>query len=282
MGASQMLTLALLLLVALLSLLCLFTSSRRRRRHRFAEEGIPTKEAPIALPQNPATPPAGLAEEKLALEDGEQRGRKRRGRKKRQEAFGGGSDAGKGVACDFVGKDEKAEKRKDVLDDCMYPFSSFASATQRKIKLQYDQLVKSNQDKSLTMAQVGEFVNCLVEARNELQHKSDIIQRSFKIKKALVCKADRSSFDRLCQQLYKLEAEHRRLEEDAAVYNLLQEQLKLSPAYKTMLEIGTNMELKDKLGQPTEFADISFEELLAQEKKDSFWLKNGKLRTSTS
>lgn len=33
-------------------------------------------------------------------------------------------------------------------------------------------------------------------------------------------------------QIYKLEAEQKRLEEDAAVYNRLQEQLKLSPAYK--------------------------------------------------
>ena len=36
-------------------------------------------------------------------------------------------------------------------------------------------------------------------------------------------------------QIYKLETEHKRLEEDAVVYNLLQEQLKLSPAYKTVL-----------------------------------------------
>ena len=44
-----------------------------------------------------------------------------------------------------------------------------------------------------------------------------------------------------------------------------------------MLEIGACMELKAKSGElmedtDTEFADISFEELLAQEKKDSFWL----------
>ena len=44
-----------------------------------------------------------------------------------------------------------------------------------------------------------------------------------------------------------------------------------------MLEIGACMELKAKSSElmedtDTEFADISFEELLAQEKKDSFWL----------
>lgn len=167
----------------------------------------------------------------------------------------------------------------------IYPFSSFASATQRKIKVQYDELVRSNQAKALTVAQVGQFINCLIEARNELQHKSDIIQRSFKIKKALLVKADRSSFDRLAQQIYKLEAEHKRLEEDAAVYNLLQDQLKLSPAYNKMLEISSSMELKatsDPATEATELPDISFEELLAQEKKDSFWQKNGKLRSFAS
>lgn len=44
-----------------------------------------------------------------------------------------------------------------------------------------------------------------------------------------------------------------------------------------MLEIGTCMELMEKSAKPTEkinsefVDDISFEELLAQEKKDSFW-----------
>lgn len=43
-----------------------------------------------------------------------------------------------------------------------------------------------------------------------------------------------------------------------------------------MLEIGARMELEAKSGEPRESidddpTDISFEELLAQEKKDSFW-----------
>lgn len=43
-----------------------------------------------------------------------------------------------------------------------------------------------------------------------------------------------------------------------------------------MLEIGARMELEGKSGEPRESidddpTDISFEELLAQEKKDSFW-----------
>lgn len=44
-----------------------------------------------------------------------------------------------------------------------------------------------------------------------------------------------------------------------------------------MFEVCADMELKTKSSKPLEntetdeFADISFEELLAQEKKDSFW-----------
>lgn len=166
---------------------------------------------------------------------------------------------------------------------CLYPFTSSSSLTQRKIKQQYDELMKCHHSKGLTLAQVGQFANCLVEAKNELQHKADVIQRKFTITKALLFKADRSSFDRLRQQIYKLELEQKRLEEDAFVYNWLQQQLKLSPAYKKMLEIGARMEMKAKAQElmestDTECSDITFEELLAQEKKDSFWLRNGKLR----
>ncbi|KAF3959111.1 hypothetical protein CMV_016041 [Castanea mollissima] len=158
---------------------------------------------------------------------------------------------------------------------------------QRRIKQQYDELVKCNETKGLTLAQVGDFANCLVEARSELQHKADVIQRKFTITKALLFKADRSSFDRLRQQIYKLELEQKRLEEDAFVYNWLQQQLKLSPAYKKMVEISASMELKAKSGElvesvDTDFADISFEDFLAQEKKDSFWQRNGKSRSFSS
>lgn len=44
-----------------------------------------------------------------------------------------------------------------------------------------------------------------------------------------------------------------------------------------MFEVCADMELKTRSSKPLEntetdeFADISFEELLAQEKKDSFW-----------
>nr|CAD1843125.1 unnamed protein product [Ananas comosus var. bracteatus] len=226
----------------------------------------------------------GREEEESERRKGEEKKRKKRGRKKRQ----GGEEAKDGAAAapaaagaaeeELEGGDKR---RREAAVGCPFPLSSFGSAMQRRIKSQYDELVKSSHAKVLTIAQVGQFINCLVEARNELQHKSVIIQRSFKIKKALLFKADRSSFDRLCQQMYKLEAEHKRLKEDAAVYNLVQEQLKLSPAYKTMLEISASMEKVPTEGT-AELPDISFEELLAQEKKDSFWQRNGKLRSFPS
>ncbi|KAL6951814.1 hypothetical protein U1Q18_006467 [Sarracenia purpurea var. burkii] len=214
-------------------------------------------------------------------EDCVKKKRKKRAKKKR-------TDSPNSKAKDGGGEERRVEeeglgaKGKQELV-CLYPFTSSSSATQRKIKQQYDQLVKSHESNGLTLAQVGQFVNCLVEVRTELQHKSEVIQRKFTITKALLFKADRSSFDRLRQQIYKLELEQKRLEEDAFVYNWLQQQLKLSPAYKKMLEIGVRMELQAKSSEQTEpadaeFADISFEELLAQEKKDSFWQKRGKPR----
>ncbi|XP_022149132.1 uncharacterized protein LOC111017622 [Momordica charantia] len=169
----------------------------------------------------------------------------------------------------------------------LYPFTSSTSVIQRKIKQQYDELMKCQESKELTLAQVRQFANCLINARSKLQHKADVIHRKFTITKALLYKADRSSFDRLQQQIYKLELEQKRLEEDTFVYNWLQQQLKLSPAYKKMLEIGNCMEIIEKSEKPTEnpdseFTDMSFEELLAQEKKDSFWHRNGKLRSCSS
>ncbi|PON96142.1 CA-responsive protein [Trema orientale] len=207
---------------------------------------------------------------------GDQRGKKKKKRSKKKSSNSKGEDNGEeGCGLDKGNSGPGSRVKQDLV--CLYPFTSSSSVTQRKIKQQYDELMKCHQSKGLTLAQVGEFANCLVEAKNELQHKADVIQRKFTITKALLCKADRSSFDRLRQQIYKLELEQKRLEEDAVVYNWLQQQLKLSPAYKKMLEIGARMELKAKSGElmestDTEYSDISFEELLAQEKKDSFWL----------
>lgn len=48
-----------------------------------------------------------------------------------------------------------SEKKPEFV--CLYPFTSTSSATQRKIKQQYDQLVKCNNAKGLTLAQVTFF-----------------------------------------------------------------------------------------------------------------------------
>ncbi|KAG2728820.1 hypothetical protein I3760_01G221900 [Carya illinoinensis] len=223
---------------------------------------------------NPDPNGSGSAENGVeSAEDQRVKKKKKRAKKKRpnlQAEMGGeerkNSDSGYQVKNDLV---------------CLYPFTSSSSGMQRRIKQQYDELVKCNETRGLTLAQVGEFANCLIEARNELQHKADVIQRKFTITKALLFKADRSSFDRLRKQIYKLEVEQQRLEEDAFVYNWLQQQLKLSPAYKKMLEISASMELKAKSGEmmestDTDLADISFEEFLAKEKKDSFWQKKSR------
>ncbi|KAL6568249.1 hypothetical protein OROHE_003933 [Orobanche hederae] len=143
-------------------------------------------------------------------------------------------------------EDERNKKEELVW---LYPFTNSSSASQRKIKQQYDQLVRSHGSNGLTPDQVGQFVNCLVEATNELQNKS---------------------------RIYKLELEQKRLQEDAFVYNWLQEEL-VTLAYKKMLEIGACMETEGKRSSlvestDTDSYDISFEELLAQEKKDAFWL----------
>ncbi|XP_052182470.1 uncharacterized protein LOC127795067 [Diospyros lotus] len=269
--ASPLLLLTLTLSLLSLSLL-LFSLHRRLRKPDAHDSNDPnsTLTHSLLLEILPSNLNADRADS--GGEDRAKRKKKRRPKRKKPRVGDGGEKEGLGLK----------EKQELV---CLYPFTSSSSATQRKIKQQYDQLVKSHESNGLTLAQVGEFVNCLIEARNELQHKSDVIQRKFTITKALLLKADRSSFDRLRQQIYKLELEQKRLEEDAFVYNWLQQQLKLSPAYKKMLEISVSMELKAKSRELSESADadqfkddISFEELLAREKKDSFWQKNRKPR----
>ncbi|KAF4362064.1 hypothetical protein F8388_023916 [Cannabis sativa] len=235
---------------------------------------------------DPATDGSGFDGEKGRLV-GDQRGKKKKKRSKKKSSNSKGEDNGEEDGSHLEKSDLGSGYREKPDLVCLYPFTSSSSVTQRKIKQQYDELMKCHQSKGLTLAQIGDFANCLVEAKNEMQHKADLIQRKFTITKALLCKADRSSFDRLRQQIYKLELEQKRLEEDAFVYNWLQQQLKLSPAYKKMLEIGARMELKAKSEElietaDAEYSDISFEELLAQEKKDSFWQRNGKLRACSN
>ncbi|XP_045787849.1 uncharacterized protein LOC123883162 [Trifolium pratense] len=188
---------------------------------------------------------------------------------------------------DEIDDDKSVEMNREILgldtrpeSVRLDPFTSSSSAMQKKMKPQYDE------SKKLSLSQVVQFANSLVDARSELQHKADATQRKFVITNALLCKADRSSFDRLRQQIYKLELEQKQLEEDAFVYNWLQQQLKLSPAYNKMLELGVSMEKEKscKMGElrDDEVCDISFEELLAQEKKDTFWQRNGKSRLCSS
>jgi hypothetical protein len=65
--------------------------------------------------------------------------------------------------------------------------------------------------------------------------RSEMVQRSCRIKKALLsnpCSRRANSYDRLCEQVHKLEAEHKRLKKDADIYNYIQEQLQMSESYK--------------------------------------------------
>lgn len=80
--------------------------------------------------------------------------KKKRGKKKRQSSQveeGGREEEG-------CGTESRAGVAAKQGADCLYPFTSAASATQRKIKQHYDQLVKSNDAKALTMAQVVFFM----------------------------------------------------------------------------------------------------------------------------
>ncbi len=81
-------------------------------------------------------------------------------------------------------------------------------------------------------------------------------------------------------QIRGLELEHKKLEEDIALYNKMQEHLKQSPAYSKMLEYGrAHFNASAETGKFTEKPlviedeeeEMSFEELLALEKKDGFW-----------
>ena len=75
--------------------------------------------------------------------------RKRRGKKKKKsEVRGGGNDESGGD-----GLVPKLETKPEFV--CLYPFTSSSSATQRKIKQQYDHLVKCNSAKGSTLAQVS-------------------------------------------------------------------------------------------------------------------------------
>jgi hypothetical protein len=81
--------------------------------------------------------------------------KKRKAKKKRlldlkseENGFGGDSE-----------KERQVPGSRPVKPElvCLYPFTSTSSATQRKIKQQYDQLVKCNESNALTLAQVFHF-----------------------------------------------------------------------------------------------------------------------------
>lgn len=65
----------------------------------------------------------------------------------------------------------KKEKKEELV--CLYPFTTSTSATQRKIKQQYDQLVKSHESNGLTLAQV--HISVLAELKIVFLHLSAFI-----------------------------------------------------------------------------------------------------------
>lgn len=81
-------------------------------------------------------------EEEEEQEEEKKKKRKKRGKKKRPGPNGGGGGEG----------EIKKEKQKLV---CSYPFTTSCSATQKKIKQHYEQLVKSHESNGLTLAQVS-------------------------------------------------------------------------------------------------------------------------------
>lgn len=87
---------------------------------------------------------------------GDERKRKKRVRKKKQENRSpiGDDQTELGRFWLEMVVSTAEGKSGDVEKDCIYPFSSFSSVTQRRIKQQYDLLVKSNASKTLSMDQV--------------------------------------------------------------------------------------------------------------------------------
>ncbi|KAL5654099.1 hypothetical protein ACJX0J_033418, partial [Zea mays] len=115
-----------------------------------------------------------------------------------------------------------------------FPLASVAGVLQRRIHARYDDLARASEAQCLTIEQVNEFLNCLVDARNELLQRYENVQRSFKIKKAMLSnhRNYRTSYDRLFEQVRRLETESDSLKKDAAIYNFVQERLQKSAPYK--------------------------------------------------
>ncbi|XP_062195402.1 uncharacterized protein LOC133898729 [Phragmites australis] len=273
---------AILILCFLLSAAALYLRVRRRPQQRQRQQALPPPEHELAGAS--LEPPALEGEEEPADEGGrERRRRRRRARRKRQQqqgegegAEGGGGDAAAPSA--KAGREGKGEAQKEALlpRRPQFPLASVAGALQRRINARYDDLARASEARCLTIEQVHEFVNCLVDARNELLQRSENVQRSFKIKKAMLSNPRnyRSSYDCLFEQVCRLETERDNLKKDAAIYNYLQERLQKSAPYKLIMELGA---------LENEAPEISFDELLAREKEDTaFWQPNGKLRSISS
>ncbi|CAO2181267.1 unnamed protein product [Urochloa humidicola] len=290
--AEQPQTLALaglILLNLLLTAAALYLNVRRvlraRRRAQQQQQEQHHHHQPLLRPPGleaaAREPPAAQEEgggEEHAEEDGrEKQRRRRRARRRRQQQEGEGAEAGGG------GDDSAAvPSAKTAAEELLlprrpqFPLASVAGALQRRINARYDDLARASEARCLTIEQVNEFLNCLVDARNELLQRCENVQRSFKIKKAMLSnhRNYRSSYDRLFEQVCRLEAERDNLKKDAAIYNYIQERLQKSVPYKMIMELSA-MEM--------EAPEISFEELLAKEKEDTaFWQPNGKMRSISS
>ncbi|MBA0724410.1 hypothetical protein Golax_021101, partial [Gossypium laxum] len=95
-------------------------------------------------------------------EDQRTKKKKRRGKKKRLDSKSEEENGDGRCSCSAQEKKKKEESgrgdpgcriKPELV--CLYPFTSTGSATQRKIKQHYDQLVKCHQNKGLTLAQVS-------------------------------------------------------------------------------------------------------------------------------
>ncbi|CAL4952174.1 unnamed protein product [Urochloa decumbens] len=278
----------LILLNLLLTAAALYLNVRRvLRARRRAHQQQEQQPVPEAAAREPPAPEEGEGEEH-ADEGGreKQRRRRRRARRRRQQqevegAEGGGGGDGNARAAapsaKAAGREGKAAEEEVLLPRRpQFPLASVAGALQRRINARYDDLARASEARCLTIEQVNEFLNCLIDARNELLQRCENVQRSFKIKKAMLSnhRNYRSSYDRLFDQVCRLEAERDNLKKDAAIYNYIQERLQKSVPYKMIMELSA-MEM--------EAPEISFEELLAKEKEDTaFWQPNGKMRSISS
>lgn len=93
---------------------------------------------------------------------GGQRGKKKKRRsKKKSSSNSKGEDNGAdGFALEKGNLGSGSRVKQDLV--CLYPFTSSSSVTQRKIKQQYDELMKCHQSKGLTLAQVLVLCFCFV------------------------------------------------------------------------------------------------------------------------